>query len=105
MCDRIAVMYLGKIVEIGSYEEIYHSPKHPYTQALLSAIPVESPYENKERIILTGNVPSPIAPPPGCAFHERCPFVMDKCKTETPPLIETTEAHRASCHLIKKEEE
>ncbi|HLR02260.1 MAG TPA: dipeptide ABC transporter ATP-binding protein [Virgibacillus sp.] len=100
MCDRIAVMYLGKIVEMGTYEEIYDHPKHPYTQALLSAIPKESPDEKKEQIILKGSVPSPINPPSGCPFHERCPFAMDMCKTNTPDLQDVGGGHIASCHLL-----
>src|SRR5699024_1585787 len=100
MCDRIAVMYLGKIVEMGTYEEIYDHPKHPYTQALLSAIPKESPDEKKEQIILKGSVPSPINPPSGCPFHERCPFAMDMCKTNTPDLQDVGGGHIASCHLV-----
>ena len=81
MCDRIAVMYLGKIVEMGTYKEIYENPKHPYTKALLSAIPKESPHDQRERIILKDSVPNPINPPSGCHFHERCPVAMDLCKT------------------------
>ena len=78
ICDRIAVMYLGRIVEIGTYEEIYESPKHPYTKALLSSVPKESPLEKKERTILKGDLPSPLNPPKGCHFHTRCPFVTPK---------------------------
>lgn len=100
MCDRIVVMYLGKIVEVGTYEEIYRSAKHPYTEALLSAIPKEGPHENKERVLLKGNVPSPINPPSGCHFHERCPYAMKMCKTEVPELTDVGEGHEASCHLL-----
>lgn len=100
MCDRIAVMYLGKIVEIGTYEEIYSNPQHPYTKALFSAIPKESPFEVKEHIILKGNVPSPINPPSGCSFHERCPLAMEVCKTKEPKTITIENKHQASCHLI-----
>lgn len=100
MCDRIAVMYLGKIVEMGTYKEIYDSPKHPYTKALLSAIPKESPDDRKERIILRGSVPSPINPPSGCHFHERCPFAMETCKTSVPELVDTGDGHVVSCHLV-----
>jgi peptide/nickel transport system ATP-binding protein/oligopeptide transport system ATP-binding protein len=102
MCDRIAVMYLGKIVEIGTYEEIYTNPKHPYTKALFSAIPKESPFDKKEHIILKGSVPSPINPPPGCSFHERCPVAIDICKTTVPEVITTENTHQASCHLVNK---
>lgn len=100
MCDRIAVMYLGKIVEIGTYEEIYSNPQHPYTKALFSAIPKENPFEKKEHIILTGNVPSPINPPSGCSFHERCPLAMEICKTKEPQIITIENKHQASCHLV-----
>lgn len=101
MCDRIAVMYLGRVVEIGTYEEIYSQPKHPYTQALFSAIPKENPFEEKEKIILKGSVPSPIHPPSGCTFHERCPFAMDICKTVLPEPVTQEATHQASCHLIQ----
>lgn len=99
MCDRIAVMYLGKIVEIGTYEEIYSNPKHPYTKALFSAIPKENPFEKKEHIILKGNVPSPINPPSGCHFHERCPMAQEICKTKEPNIITIENQHQASCHF------
>ncbi|WP_157065237.1 ABC transporter ATP-binding protein [Amphibacillus sediminis] len=100
MCDRIAVMYLGKIVEIGTYEEIYSNPQHPYTKALFSAIPKKNPFEQKERIILKGTVPSPLNPPSGCHFHERCPVAMDICKAKAPKAITTENTHQASCHLV-----
>lgn len=102
MCDRIAVMYLGKIVEMGTYKEIYENPKHPYTKALLSAIPKESPHDNKERIILKDAVPNPINPPTGCHFHERCPYMMDICSTKIPQLMDTGNGHIASCHLLEE---
>ncbi|WP_316572455.1 dipeptide ABC transporter ATP-binding protein [Neobacillus sp. YIM B06451] len=101
MCDRIAVMYLGKIVEIGTYKEIYENPLHPYTKALLSAVPTESPYEKKERIILTGDVPSPVNPPSGCHFHKRCPFAMDICKTAVPVLEQRDSQQKVACHLYE----
>lgn len=100
MCDRIAVMYLGKIVEIGTYEEIYSNAQHPYTKALFSAIPKENPFEEKERVILSGNVPSPINPPSGCSFHERCPVAIDICKTKAPNIVTIENKHQASCHLV-----
>ncbi len=103
MCDRIAVMYLGKIVEMGTYQEIYEKPKHPYTKALLSAIPKESPHDKKERVILNGSVPSPINPPSGCHFHKRCPVAMEMCKTKVPELIDVENGHLASCHFIDKQ--
>ncbi len=79
MCDRIAVMYLGKIVEMAAYDNLYKDPKHPYTQALLSAIPVADPKAKKERLVLKGDVPSPINPPYGCRFHPRCAHRMEQC--------------------------
>ncbi len=100
ICDRIAVMYLGKIVELGTYKEIYENPQHPYTKALLSAIPKESPHDKRERIILRDSVPNPINPPSGCHFHERCPVAVDQCKTDVPHLIDTGNGHQASCHLL-----
>jgi peptide/nickel transport system ATP-binding protein/oligopeptide transport system ATP-binding protein len=101
MCDRIAVMYLGKIVEIGTYAEIYENPLHPYTKALLSAIPTESPYDKKERILLKGDVPSPVNPPAGCHFHQRCPFAMDICKSARPELKQHEAKQLVACHLIE----
>jgi oligopeptide/dipeptide ABC transporter ATP-binding protein len=99
ICDRIAVMYLGKIVELAIYREIYLSPKHPYTQALLSAVPVPDLNAKSERIILGGDVPSPINPPSGCRFHPRCPECMDICRQEEPQLKNLGGDHRVACHL------
>ena len=98
--DRIAVMYLGKIIEMASSEEIFREPKHPYTQALLSATPVPDPDSGRERIILSGNVPSPANPPSGCRFHTRCPHVFDRCKTEVP-AVSGSPKHWATCHLLE----
>ncbi len=101
---RVAVMYLGKIVELASAAELYRAPKHPYTQALLSAIPVPDPTRKRERIILPGDVPSPANPPPGCPFHPRCRYAFDRCKTEVPPLYKLDGGrHLASCFLIEEE--
>ncbi|MFD2706402.1 ABC transporter ATP-binding protein [Salibacterium lacus] len=102
--DRVAVMYLGRVVEIGEKEEIFDNPKHPYTKSLLSAIPVPDPSHKQERIVLKGDVPSPIDPPPGCRFHTRCPFATEKCRDETPELRKTetmTGTHEAACHYIE----
>ena len=98
--DRIAIMYLGKIVEIGTGQEIYHHPQHPYTKSLMSAIPIPDPHRKVQRQVLTGDVPSPINPPTGCAFHPRCPLVTDRCKHETPQLKPVAKDHHASCLLL-----
>jgi oligopeptide/dipeptide ABC transporter ATP-binding protein len=96
---RIAVMYLGKIVEYADKETLFTKPLHPYTEALLSAVPVPNPKLKREKRLLQGDVPSPINPPPGCAFHTRCPYVFDRCKTEKPVLQETAPGHGVACHL------
>ncbi len=96
--DRVAVMYLGKIVELTSREELFLKPLHPYTQALMSAIPVPDPHLKRERIILKGDVPSPLNPPPGCRFHPRCQFATDICSKEEPPMRELKHEHLAACH-------
>ena len=96
---RIAVMYVGKLVEITDTKTLFKNPLHPYTEALLSAVPVPDPRANKEKIILKGDVASPINPPSGCRFHTRCPYVMDRCRSEEPALQEITLGHRVACHL------
>ncbi len=94
---RVAVMYLGRIVEMAEAEEMYRGPKHPYTKALMSAIPIPNPDGKKDRTILSGDVPSPIHPPSGCYFHPRCPIAIDPCKIDTPQLKEHGKDHLASC--------
>jgi oligopeptide/dipeptide ABC transporter ATP-binding protein len=96
---RIAVMYLGKVVEYAEKETLFTKPLHPYTEALLSAVPVPNPKLKRQKRLLQGDVPSPINPPPGCAFHTRCPYVEARCKTDTPALRETSPGHGVSCHL------
>lgn len=97
--DRIAIMYLGRVVELCEAEEIYENPMHPYTKALLSAIPPESPFEKKERIVLKGEIPSPIGEQKGCALASRCPNCMEKCKCEMPKLQDRGNGHQVACFL------
>jgi peptide/nickel transport system ATP-binding protein/oligopeptide transport system ATP-binding protein len=101
IADRVAVMYLGRIVEIGPKAAIYDFPSHPYTQALLSAVPEPDPDAAKARIILKGDVPSPANVPPGCSFHTRCPIAEAICRTTPPQLTETTQGHFAACHFAR----
>jgi oligopeptide/dipeptide ABC transporter ATP-binding protein len=104
IADAVAVMYLGKIVERAPAAEIYAQPRHPYTRALLSAVPEPTPRATKQRIVLPGDIPSPANPPPGCPFHPRCPHPLksDHCRTEPPPLREITPGHLAACHYAEK---
>jgi peptide/nickel transport system ATP-binding protein len=99
LSDRVAVMYLGKIVELAKSADLYQAPQHPYTQALLSAVPVPNPSQRRERIVLEGDVPNPMHPPSGCAFHPRCPLVIERCRVATPPLTAagTGTGHVAAC--------
>ncbi len=99
LTHRVAVMYLGKIVELADRRRLFAQSHHPYTRALLSAVPVPDPTAKRQRIILTGDVPSPINPPNGCRFHTRCPFVFDRCRSEEPVLRKITEGHMSACHL------
>ncbi|MBN2180081.1 MAG: dipeptide ABC transporter ATP-binding protein [Deltaproteobacteria bacterium] len=99
MSDRIAVMYLGKIVEMTDRKSLYKTPYHPYTKALLAAVPVPNPSVKREKTVLKGDIPSPINPPSGCAFHPRCPFRMDICDTIEPELLDKGGGHLAACHL------
>ena len=105
MTHRVAVMYLGKIVEMAPRQQIFTAPKHPYTKALLSAVPVPVPGAARTPMILKGDVPSPINPPSGCRFHTRCPFVFDRCRTEEPELRSTGGGQWAACHLKELPEE
>jgi oligopeptide transport system ATP-binding protein len=98
---RVMVMYLGKAVELGPARAVVDSPKHPYTQALISAVPVVDPDLKRRRIVLPGDVPSPISPPSGCAFNPRCPVVEERCRTDIPPLREVAPGHWAACHVVK----
>ncbi|MGI6307460.1 MAG: ABC transporter ATP-binding protein [Dethiobacteria bacterium] len=99
LCDRVAVMYLGKIVEMGPTGHIFHEPRHPYTQVLLSAVTIPDPESKRRRIILNGDVPSPVNPPPGCRFHTRCLYSTDRCRLVEPELRDTGRGHMVSCHL------
>lgn len=99
--DRVGVMYLGSLAEVTNRQELYHNPLHPYTQALLSAIPIAKPGRKRQRIMLRGEIPSPISPPSGCRFHTRCPFAADICKREVPPLEQKAPGHWAACHFVE----
>jgi oligopeptide/dipeptide ABC transporter ATP-binding protein len=100
LSHRIAIMYLGRIVELGPRDEILSDPRHPYTRALLSAVPNPDPDRRSRRVVLEGDVPSPIAPPPGCPFHPRCAYAEDRCRRERPELIEGIRGHAVACHVF-----
>jgi len=99
LCDRIAVMYLGRIVEIAGREELFRRPHHPYTKALLAAVPVPDPRARRRKDIPRGEIPSAIDPPPGCHFHPRCPFAVAKCREARPPLRQVGPGHLSACIL------
>lgn len=102
LADRIAVMYVGKLVEVAPTDELFAAPKHPYTEALLSAVPKTIPRRKSQRIILQGEVADPANPPSGCYFHPRCRYAQDRCRTETPALREITPAHQVACHFAEE---
>jgi peptide/nickel transport system ATP-binding protein len=101
ICDRMGVMYLGQIVEKGSAEDVILKPLHPYTEALIAAVPVPDPTARRSEVVIKGEVPSAVNPPPGCRFHTRCPYVMDVCRREEPELAEVEEKRHVACHKYK----
>ena len=96
---RIAVMYLGKVVELADKQTLFREPQHPYSQALIAAAPIPNPRARRERMVIEGDVPSPVNPPSGCRFHTRCPFVTDRCRSEEPQLRQIAQGHLVACHL------
>ena len=99
ICDRLAIMYLGKIVEMGKTEQLIKKPLHPYTEALINAVPVPDPELKRGEVVIKGEVPSPVAPPPGCRFHPRCPYAKEKCRKQEPELIEIRNERYVACHF------
>jgi len=103
MCDRLGIMYLGKMMEMGTTEQIVYEPLHPYTKALIDAVPVPDPTSKRIEVVIKGEIPSPVNPPPGCRFHTRCPaYIGDICRTKEPSLIDTGNNHMVACHLYHK---
>jgi len=103
ICDRLAVMYLGKIMELSDVDQLVNEPLHPYTQALISAVPVPDPTSRRVDVQVKGEIPSPVNPPPGCRFHTRCPqYIGDICRTVEPRLSEVRKGHFVACHLYSK---
>ncbi len=102
MCDRIAVMYLGRIVELGDVDTVISRPLHPYTKALIAAVPVPDPASKRTGEVISGEIPSPVNPPSGCKFHTRCPYVHSRCVSEETPLLEVEKGHWVSCHLVDR---
>src|SRR5208282_3912174 len=102
MCNKIAVMYLGKIMEYGKTEDLFKNPLHPYTQALLQAVPIPDPRKRSEKKIPSGEIPSPLNPPKGCVFHPRCPMVLERCSVDVPQLVEHESGHFVACHLYPR---
>lgn len=100
--DRVVVMYVGRVAEVGTPQELFHNPKHPYTSALISALPISDPRHRGERPVLEGEIANPAAPPAGCYFHPRCPFAVDKCKVEAPPMQEISPGRFVSCHRAEE---
>ena len=102
IADKVAVMYLGKVVEMADAKSIYQNPVHPYTEALLSAIPIPDPEKKKQRLLLSGDIPSPIAPPQGCRFFTRCEYRLDECDKIEPELRQLYSEHWGACHFVSK---
>jgi peptide/nickel transport system ATP-binding protein len=100
LCDRVGVMYLGSMVEMSSTEELFRNPLHPYTKALMSAIPIPDPTYKRDRIVLQGDIPSPANPPSGCKFHTRCPIASDICKQQAPEYRDVGNDHLVACHFV-----
>jgi peptide/nickel transport system ATP-binding protein len=100
--DHVAIMYLGQIVESAEREQVFQNPMHPYTKALFSSVPIPDPEASKKRMVIRGEIPSAISPPPGCRFNPRCPYAFDRCKVDEPKLVERDPGHFVSCHLYEK---